>query len=284
MTAPPIRLAIAGVEKAGTTSLLRALSAHPAVQGQAALEMNYFVSEAEYCAGWPAAYRRYFDPARPDRMVLAKSVALFDSERALDRLYAHNPLVQVAVVLREPASRAWSAYWYARRMQREPLPSFEQAVAAELAGRGDRRYLARGRYGPRVEALLRRFGRQQVQVWLLDDLKRDLRLVCAEGWRRLGLEPHALEPPARHNRAAMPRWPWLTRSLNVRGPVKSLLRPLVPLSVRGRVRERLLAWNERPAAPPAMAPETRAWLLEQFRDDNAALARLLGRELSAWER
>ena len=81
------------------------------------------------------------------------------SREALARLKAHNPSVQVVLVLREPVARAHSEFWYAKRRGREPAESFAAAldrIAAQPVddARAHDAYLARGRYAQFLEPIL----------------------------------------------------------------------------------------------------------------------------------
>lgn len=287
---PTIELMIIGAEKAGTTSLMRYLAQHPAIHAPSEMEMNFFAVEREYRQGYAHAFRRYFGTARAGALVAAKSAAILDFPLAARRLREHNPAMRLVALLRHPVDRAWSAYWYARRHEWETIPTFEAAIAAEeTAGPPveqpplfSRRYLSRGKYSRHLEALFSCFPRDQVEIVLLEELKRDPEEVCRRIWSACGLPPATLAATGRHNGAALPRWPILARWINRPGPVKRLLRAAVPDTLASRLRTLLLRMNEREAQIPPLDPRTRRRLCAYFQPYNQELAQLLGRDLDRW--
>ena len=100
------------------------------------------------------------------------------------------PSTLFVAILREPVSRAYSQYWFARSKNVEHIPTFAEAIAAEprrLAAKGDGQpakgsYLDRGRYYRQLVALAELVGRERLLVHLTDDLRADphgvLRTTC----------------------------------------------------------------------------------------------------------
>jgi hypothetical protein len=291
----PVQLMIAGAQKAGTSSLKNYLGQHPGICTHEQIEMMYFVNDAEYEQGFARAFRRYFgDEQGEDRVIVAKSVGVLDHLKAMERLRDHNPGVHLVLSLRNPADRAYSAYWYARRMGWEDLETFEEAIEADPERFGHDRarqhhcaYLYRSLYAQHLANLLHYFSREQIHVFLMEEIRQDAVAVC----RRLyglfeGLDP-AFEPHTgqRHNRAARPRSQSLARltsSRNVLPSLKRVIRRLLPQPFVESVRDALQQMNERQFMPPPMRPETRARLDRYFAPHNAELSELLGRDLSHW--
>ncbi len=56
----PIQLMIIGVQKAGTSSLLRYLAQHPDIRTHSQPEMTFFLQDREYSRGYEWAYAKYF--------------------------------------------------------------------------------------------------------------------------------------------------------------------------------------------------------------------------------
>lgn len=291
----PIQIMIVGAQKAGTTSLLRYLAQHPSVCVPVQTEMAYFAIDAEYDDGYERAFRKYFGHCRQDTAVLvAKNAALMYLPKAVERLHRHNAGMQVVVLLRNPVARAYSAYWFARRVGREDLRTFEEALAAESARlAGDPlkasfcAYVHNGEYVRHLQTLYRYFDQSQVQVYLTDDLKRDPAEVCRAILGSVGLNGHyALDVGRRHNSAGKARSQLVARSLvafqDSRHPVRRAVRRLIPDRIAYRLWSTIDRLNSREFMPPTMAPETRAKLVEHFRPFNAELGSLLGRDLNHW--
>jgi len=289
----PLDCMIVGAQKASTTSLLHYLADHPQICAALDQEMTYFLLDAEYTQGYERAFAQSFPACTEGRLLLAKNVGVMYSQQAVDRLYDHNPEVKVVVLLREPVARAYSAYWYARRMGWEQARSFEQALALEAARRAadpDRwrncLYLHRSAYDVHVRRVLARFGESNVQVILQDDLEEDAAGVCQRIFDALQVDSSfRITTARRYNTAAIPRTAAFARLLSRRTPLPPWVRALVPpFAVRNvrRLKRRLRELNETSFRPPEMAEETRVELVERLRPHNAALGELLDRDLSHW--
>ena len=179
---------VIGAQRCGTTSLFRALMAHPQVVRPAFHKgINYF--DLNYQRG-PRWYRGHFPVTGPARRKAARYGAPVAFEAsgyylyhpfALERLAHDLPGVRLVAMLRDPVERAFSAYKheYARGFERE---SFERALELEdgrLAGEIERMrddpgyesfshrhhsYRHRGHYAEQLERVFQFFPRAQVHV------------------------------------------------------------------------------------------------------------------------
>ena len=243
-----------------------------------------FVSEAKYL--------RLFAAAGPRQLVGESSTLyLFESGTA-ERIHAKLPEARIVVVFREPVERAYSAYGYLRRNGQEPLADFGAALEDEedrqRAGYSpDYYYRARSRYPVQIEPYLRLFGRERTHVVLFDGLQADFGGVVAGIQRFLGIAP--AEPPeaVRRNASAIPRssaHAGLRRFVTGPHPVKSLLKPVVPATLRRRLSTAAMhrlggAGLEK--VPPLPAPLAER-LAEEFRPQVETLSRVVARSLSGW--
>jgi len=292
--APKLRLMIAGAPKSGSTSLLRYLEQHPGVTAHAQPEMSYFLLDHEYDLGYPQALGKYYPDADTGGCLIAKHVHVMYSEQACARLREHNPDLHVAVLLRDPARRAYSAYWYCRRRGWESIKTFGAALDAEPkrleAGWFEHRanaYLYNGVYAPHIQRLHDTFGPGRVHVMLTEDLKADPAKACAGLFSAIGLDT-GFTPDAvsRHNTSAAARSETLARVMargfKTSGPIKRALRKCLPHGVTRRLRKAAMNLNERPFEAPPMDQTVRHRLVDYFTPHNEALGRLIGRDLSAW--
>lgn len=290
VTTPTIDVMVAGAQKAGTSSLKEYLAGVPGVHTHSAREFVYFVSDEEYERGYPAAFRDAFGAVAPGDRVFAKSVGVMYRSSALARLRASSPDVRIELLLRNPVSRAYSAYWYARRMGWESIPSFEEAFDAgtdrfegDWVRARNCAYEQRGRYAEHLRSIHEHFEPSQVRVHLFEDFIRDPRAVCEQIWAGVGLHPTELPDfGRRHNRSALPRSEVAARILATDGVLRRAAKALLPRGLGRRMRIRMRNWNQRDFVPPKMAPETRERLVEHYRPFNADLASMLERDLSQW--
>lgn len=289
-----IALMIAGAQKGGSTSLFRYLAEHPSVAVHGQREMSFFVNDDEYEQGESSrAWQRYVEDVDPARRFVAKHVKLMRSTTGIERLHAHDPGVHVALVLRDPVERAYSAFWYARSRGREPLASFDEALERESARLADLppwhdvAYVGNGLYAEAVERLRARFGPERVHVFLNEDLRDDPHAVCRRLFEAIGVDP-SFEPAVerRHNPAVTPRSATLARAnrwlFESRSAPKRFLRSLVPDRVAYKLRH--VAWrlNDRAFRPPPMSDAARSRLEDAFRPHDERLRELLGRPLPGW--
>jgi len=191
---------IAGVNKAGTTSLFVSLSTHPDVTPSAIKETRYFLP-ARY--GQPlepfSVYERYFADA-PDRPVrLEATPSYFYGGSAVAAQMADaltNP--RVIVVLREPVSRAISFFTYQKMRLRFPEDmTFEDYLAAgdkirdeDFLDPANEKYMAfrGGCYADFLPAWLDVFGTDGVQVVWFEQLVAEQAAVVDRVATRLGLD------------------------------------------------------------------------------------------------
>jgi hypothetical protein len=177
-----------GAQRCGTTTLFRALMAHPQIVRPAFYKgINYF--DLNYYRGmtW---YRGHFPVARIAQAATAHhgDPVSFEASGyymyhpfALERMARDLPQVKLVVMLRDPVERAFSAYKheYARGYEWE---SFEKALELEddrLIGEIDRMradmtyesfahrhhsYTRRGHYSDQLERIFGLFPRAQVHV------------------------------------------------------------------------------------------------------------------------
>ncbi len=293
-----IRAMLVGAPKAGTTSLYRYAVQHPNLLGHPQRELSYFFSNEEYNSGYDAATAKYFpSPTAEKALPLAKHVFTMYSPSAITRLKEHNPHTHVFALLRDPVRRAYSSFWYAKRRGWDTAKTFEQAIQWEadqttgddwLTNR-DRMHLHVGIYHPHINNLLDTFGKDQVHIFLTDDLASDAAKLCRSIYQATGVDP-TFTPDLiqNHNTASAARSEPAARALasvlKSKNPLKRAIRKLIPHSLARRTRHALLALNEKPFTPPPMNEDTRRKLIDHFAPHNEQLAQLIGRDLSIWSR
>ena len=286
---------IVGSQKAGTSSLLRYLAQHPEIYTHPQPEMTYFLQDHEYEKGYGRAYAKYFSKCLSDKTLVAKNVLVMCSEDRMQRIYEHNPDIHLVILLREPVSRAYSAYWWARRRGWENIKTFEKALEAEESRINEDRfkwrqcaYKLNSTYIMHIENIFSMFGEKHVHCILTDELQVGAGKVCQRLFRLIGVSSE-FEPlvKEKHNQAAMPRsesFSFLfTQFLASRNPLRRAIRKLVPDSAAYRIRKAVLDFNNKSFSPPPINPQTQKTLADYFEPYNAQLAQLIGQDLSHWE-
>jgi sulfotransferase family protein len=249
----PPSFIIAGAQRAGTTTLYRVLSDHPAVarptvsKGIGYFDIHYARGPRWYLGHFPLAWlarRRH----GPDAATFESSGYYLYHPLAAERIARDLPDVRVVVMVREPVERAYSAHRHelARGYETE---EFETAVALEeerIAGEAERivadpsyasfdhrhhSYLARSRYSEQIDRLIDHLGADRVYIVDADVFFAD----PAREFDRL------------RSWLGLPEW-----------------QP-----------EKVAQWNAQPRTP--MAPELRARLERYFEPYDARLAEQMGR-------
>jgi hypothetical protein len=251
---------LVGAQRAGTTSLFRALMSHPLIhsanyhKGVNYFDVNYEQDFAWYQGHFPTAahLRKRTRAVAGDAITFEASGYYMFHPCAPERMARHLPEVRILAMLRDPVERAYSAWKHelARGFETE---QFEQALDLEderLAGQANRMradhgyqsfshrhhaYVRRGHYAEQLDELGRYFPAEQI---------------------------HVIESEAFFER-----------------PETTYAGVLDFLGLPQVLPDRFDRWNGRPSSP--MADETRARLREHFQRHDESLAALLGRE-PAW--
>jgi sulfotransferase family protein len=281
---------IAGAKKAGTSTLLSHLLCADGVAALHRSEMPYFTEDEEYGRGPEAAITKYFGgEASPARVRVAKDF-LLNKPQAMPRVLADSPRAQIIAVLREPVSRAYSSFWFARRRGFEPESDFGKAVERELEGkelslpRGDlREHVRGGEYAGQLESLFEQIDRDRVRILLLEDLHADPRGIANELLAPYGVQiPAGAAPASRTNSSARPRSTLLAR-IGSSPRVRSMARPFVSPSLRGSAEQLIRRINDVPFKPPPMEQAVRERLAAHYEPQIDRLSALIGRDLDGWK-
>lgn len=217
---------LAGGQRCGTTSLHKALIAHPVISGPVLHKgVNYF--DVNYHRGmrW---YRGHFPLlVNADRRAAAAGFAVPPVAMESSGYYLYHPLamariardlpgVKVVVMVRDPVERAYSAYKHevARGFETE---SFERALdleAERLAGEVERlrtepryesyahrhhAYVERGHYVDQLQTVRALLGRDRLYVLESEDFFAAPARAYAEVLEFLGLPQWRPETFERHN-------------------------------------------------------------------------------------
>lgn len=289
---------VIGAARSGTTSLYHYLGQHPEVFMSPVKEPWYFdhiggrgPDRADPNYGFLIShavnrredYEALFARAGDAKARGEASPSYLRNPAVPARVRRLLPDVRLVAILRDPAERAYASFLGSKRAGLAGVPAtFEEALRDEERGRGAGPYLgyvAFGRYREQLSRWYALFDREQVRVYLHDDLGADAAALMADLFGFVGVDPgvrvdtsERLNPTGRiANPALRPVW---ERS----GGARRLVRPLVPEALRDRAYARVT----RDVVRPPMAEETGARLRERFRPEVLALEELIGRDLSAW--
>ena len=205
MAPPRLDAVIAGVNKAGTTSLFVSLSAHPDVAPSAIKETGYFL---------PPRWGEPLAPVLGLRGVLQRRRSsarstwrprpnyVYGGRAVADAIDARLVDPHVILVLREPVARAISFFKYQKVRLRFPedLPIEDYLAAADRLGPDDfhnpenEKYMAfqGGCYADYLPDWLDVFGTERLRVVWFEDLVDEPARTLARSRRSSGLDPARL--------------------------------------------------------------------------------------------
>ena len=290
MTATKPNFLIAGAGKAGTTSLHDYLGQHPDIHMSSFKEPNYFVPNYGY-NDWDR-YLSLFHGARGEKAIGESSTGYLYCEESPSWIKSVLGNVKIVLILRNPARRAASLYWWMVREGYEDAPSFASALELESSRINDPAfpetcsefhhsyyYHATGLYTDQVRRFFETFGRDNVRIYIFEEFAADPRAICRDIFEFLEVDPDFEPTIAIHNESRIPASPSLQFWLRNRAPRYLFF---LPARLRRKFLNSVMTLNTNRGSTPRRDATVEARLLERYRDDIRELERILGRDLSLW--
>ena len=298
MTARLPNFLVVGAAKSGTTALYAYLRQHPQVYLSPLKETNFFALDGTPPSfGGPRAeilnrdaiwriedYQKQFDGITDETAIGEVCPRYLFTKGTAARIKRRLPEVKIIAVLRNPADRAFSGYAMYRRDGLEPAGTLEEALADEPRRIAQNWAYAihanYGFYGDQLAEYYELFPKERIRVYLYEDFAAEPEAMLADLFRFIGVDDGFIPDMSyRPNPSGMIKNPILrflwTRTHSVRGAL-----PLLPKSVRARTAK---FFTSRPMEKLPFLPATRRQLQALYKEDCAALAGLLGRDLGHWQ-
>ncbi|MBM3181565.1 MAG: sulfotransferase [Chloroflexi bacterium] len=291
---------IIGAAKSGTTALYHYLKQHPQIYTSPVKEPRFFAFEEDiprfYGPGDDRLVREFVTnfedylglfEAVTDQIAIgeASNVYLTNSETSSRRIQHHLPNAKLIAVLRHPAERAYSNYLMLASTGKEYL-GFTQALEEEEERKRKNwafvwLYKNRGFYYALLRPYFDRFPREQIRIYLYDDWNTTPREVLQDIFRFLQVDDSFVaDMNKRQNVSYIPRSHAIQVFLENPHPLKTILKPLLPQTLRRKIISKMQLLNQ--TKPPPLDPELRRQLTEEYRDDILKLQDLIGRDLTHW--
>jgi hypothetical protein len=224
-------LFIVGAQKGGTGALYSYIENHPQLACGDIKELHFFDREKNFAQGLNY-YRSFFPVFSANRISFDATPKYLYYGRCAERIYEYSPDAKIVMLLREPVSRAFSAFnmyqqifdqkWFrsgvknANQNWRDflaPLLNDGKAIGIEDFLEREVRIInsqekneepsliRRGIYAPQIERFTKLFGRENVLILFSDDLKNHPGDVVEKVLDFSGLAPLSnLEYPLVHAR------------------------------------------------------------------------------------
>ncbi len=284
-----------GAPRSGTTTLYESLKQHPQLFLSQIKEPMFFVLEGEkdHFPGPKSPeginhledYRLLFRDVGREKAVGEASPCYLFSPAAPLRIKKYIPNAKMIAILRNPVDRAYSHFLFHRLNGEEPLPDFEEALAAE-AERAARGwfffwcYRSMGFYGQQIERYFSHFDSRQFRFFLFEDLLADPKSLFAEIFRFLGVDEEIrIRLPVKYNPSGVPRNRWvqefLTKPNFLKKPFKRVLSEKTQYNL-------ISLFLNRNLAKPPLDGEVRLRVQALYREDILKTQDLIHRDLSNW--
>lgn len=290
-------LFIIGAAKAGTTALYDYLAQHRQLFLPRVKEPMFFSREENYARGLDWYEGAYFEGAE-NYPVRAEATPhyLYWSEKVAPRIkeaYGERPVKFVAS-FRDPVSRAYSWYWNMVREGREDL-EFDEALRVEGCRLKQNRhelyqlgsmvygYSAGSRYASLLQPYLELFPPESFFFVFQDDLKFRVNETCETLFNFLGVESSIQIDASISNPAAMPRSRLLHKTLRQRSLFKEVIKPFIPMKVRGHLKSAMMQVNLKETPYVPMDPQLAHELRLSFMTEIIKLEKVTSRDLSSWK-
>lgn len=297
---------IIGAAKSGTTALYFYIKQHPEVFMAKVKEPRFFAYEggvpewkgpldAENNA-WvitdKEAYTALFNDVGEEKVWGEASPIYLYSEPAPERIKNYAPDAKLVAILRHPIERAYSHYLHLIRDNREPLRDFGKALDLESERMANGwewswHYTKVGMYSEQIQRYYDRFPREQVKVYLYDDLQTDQAGLIRDMFRFMGVDENFTpDTEKRYNVSGVPRSRMMYKFLEnlIKRPTwyKNAVKPFVPKRIRKRLSDQVYNMKASVLEKPPLQPEVVQRLKQHFHEDIVKLQDLLERDLSSW--
>jgi hypothetical protein len=287
---------IIGAAKAGTTTLYRYCQRHPEVFASSVKEPRFFAFEGEeFGADNPVHaqtvtdwenYQALFQNVGDEIAIGEASPSyLSRSEKAAPRIKHYLPDARIVAILRNPVDRAYSHFLYAVQKGLEPPDAtFDEALFHPTVSVGNwvrnRPYIHMGYYGRQLSEYFALFPKDQIRVFLFEDLIADESKLAKDFFGFIGVDS-SFDPVVgvKTAKSGLPRNRAIHNILNRPNPIKGLFRPFLSKKLRLRLTSSLNDYN---LVKPSISPTARNHLVELYREDILRLQELLDRDLSHW--
>jgi hypothetical protein len=289
---------IVGAAKSGTTSLFHYLGQHPEVYVPPCKEPCYFSGGQPNIVNSDDEYEMLFSGATTEKAIgEASATYLYDQEapRRISNLLGD---VKIIIILRNPVTRAYSAWGHNYYQVGYETLSFEDALLEEDARMASQRfrekcpfyygeyyYFHRGLYYKQVKRYFDTFGRGRVQVHIFEEFVKDPAATCRVAFTFLGVDPD-FEPIFKtYNASPAFRIGFVHRFLVTPPLILDKVYHSLPARLRFvayRVGKSVYWLNQKYRPRPPLDREIKTQLLEKYREDITKLEELLGRDLFIW--
>ncbi len=174
-----------GVQKGGTTSLIKYLNLHPEIY-MVNRELHFFDRKLANGELSDKAIKKYEKSFKTTKTIVGEKTPSYCYLRyAIDRIYDYDKNMKLIIILREPISRAFSHYNMDLMNKKKTLNDmtdiqiFNQVISKEniklneLRSNGENLYIIRGFYDEILEYILSKFSRDNLYIGISEEINQN---------------------------------------------------------------------------------------------------------------
>lgn len=269
-----------GAQRAATTWVYECLKEHPQIFMASKKEIHFFNTQFDKDLSW---YEDHFEGASDFVAVGEITPNYLNNPDAIPRMARVLPKATLLVILREPISRAYSAY----RLLGDQFKgvSFQQACQKTD-------YLLRlSCYAEDLKRVFAHYDREQVGIFLYEDVRQRPYEMLADIYIRLGVDMEYKPKSAKqiYNPVVLPGLQKILKTAGLSAVLEALkkkrLGKWLKLLLVQRQRRNILAkkgTNQGGVPPDPIGMEYRNQLKKYFRQDILETQKIIGRDLTNW--
>lgn len=277
-----------GVQKAGTTSLYDWIAQHPDVYGPKGMKDFPFFCNDEYYKNGLKWFSKFFRDHHGEKIIFHGYVNHIYNNMSAQRIYDYKKDIKLLLILRNPIERAYSAFWYMRKIGIETLKTFEEAIDIEdkrksgnYRERNNLTYIDHGFYYKQLINFYKFFSKSQIFIAFFEDIKENRENLIKKIYNFLEVDENFVPLFNVENPSGVPRIGLIQRILSKK-IAPPYIKDLIPLDKRILIKDFLMNLNVKKVNYSPIKLETKRNLINTYRDEILRLEDLLGIDLSGW--
>lgn len=291
---------LVGAPKCATTAMTDYLGQHPDIFLPSLREKDIpFFGEDLDLGGRRESMEEYlacYEPAQPSQRAGESCVWYLYSGTVPGELHEFSPDAQILAFLRNPVDLVYSLHTQLVYTQDEDVLDFEEALQAGQERQEGKRstpvtgrvpqvsyfYMKIGEYVPHLTRYFEHFGRDQVSVFIYEDVRADTRAALDAVFEALGVNPDVPIDTRVINANQVARSGLVQRVIQTHPEsLVRMFRAVTPARLHGKLYPAVARLNTRYETRDPMPLDLRERLQERFKPDVEELSQLLGRDLVA---
>ena len=294
---------IVGAPKCATSSMAAYLGQHPDIYMSQEKEPHFFMSEGgtlDSFSGntnywWSSRilnrtdYEKLFSGVKNETAIGEASTWYLFLPKCAERIKSEIPDAKIIIFLRNPVDRAFSDFKHSLKFNLENITDFNEAVRIDddRIRKNDihaQYYIQLGMYYSQVKRYFDVFGRQQVRVYLYDDIMTKLDVIIKNIFTFLEVsENFNVDTHERHMVSQLPVGKLgynrigqiLKNNLVGKKVIKTIFPPFVYKYIKNQI-------DQKTQITPIMTAATRTELIAIYKEDLVKLQQLIDKDLSGW--